>query len=84
MSTRIYTGHEAEMEYEAEAKAAWAAKPKAERQLDVMRSRVESALEMLKSVGKENLFGEIVTAEDAAESVMYNLRQALMNAENQK
>ena len=84
MTQKLFTGHEAEMEYEAEQNAAWVAKPIAERQIDVMRSRLESALESLNSVGKENLFGEVVTAESAVDSALHNLRQAIINADSQK
>lgn len=82
--TNLYTGHEAEMEYQAEQEAAWAAKPLAERQIDVMRSRVESALDSLNQAGRENLFGEMVTPKQAVADALRQLGIAIQNAENQK
>ena len=84
MTQKLYTGHESEMEYLTEQKAAWTAKPLAERQIDVMRSRVESALESLEQVGKDNLFGEMVTPEQAVADALRQLRIAIRNAESQK
>lgn len=85
MSTQqLYTGHEVEMAAEAESEAAWAAKPLAERQIDMIRSRLESALDMINSIGQQNLFGEIVTASDAAESAIHNISEALRCAKAQK
>lgn len=81
--SNLTTGHEAEMDYEAEQSAAWSAKPKAERQSDVMLSRLVSAAESLASIGTTNLFGEFVTAEMAVESARHNIRAALAAADRQ-
>ncbi len=83
MGNEIITGHEAEMQAEAEASAKWNSRPLAARQADVMRGRIASAAEMLESIGKENLFGEVVSAEDAVAHALHSLRAAIRAAEEQ-
>lgn len=82
MSANLYTGHEAEM-YEAESlEAAWKKKPLAERQIDVMRSHIESALEVINAAGGTLCF-EVISTEQAADLAIRQIKQAIAAAEYQ-
>lgn len=73
----LTTGHEAEMDAEMDATRKWVAKPKAERQIDIIRARLESALEQINCVGETDLLGEVITAERAAEAAIRYMAKAI-------
>lgn len=53
----LHTGHEAEMDALLLAERQWADKPRAERQIDLIKARLESVLTEITWVGKPDLFG---------------------------
>jgi len=79
----LHTGHEAEMDALLSAERQWAAKPRAERQIDLIKARLESVLTEITGVGKPDLFGETITADRAVEMALRYMRKAIEVAEAQ-
>lgn len=82
MKTNLYTGHEAEIDEMESLETAWSRKPLAERQIDVMRAHIESALEAINAAGGTLCF-ELMSTEQAAEIAIRQIKQALAAAEYQ-